>query len=603
MAFACIRLARRVSLEGSRTASAYSACGDQSEAHLVADTSGDEMTANADTSHAAGGARSTSGYFDRLSSLLRDVPDVSERTYWLGFVLIGALGIVLRFWDLGGVALWMDEAVTAGFARLPADVILFGKIDNHPPLSYLVQHFWMAVSADPSLVRAPVAVVGSLSVLVMMLAGRDLVSRAAGLTFGLLFALSTGQIYYSQDLRMYPYLVFGLAIAAWGGIGMSRAAHPFGQTRYLALYVLGGTVAIYSHVLGLVAMAVIGGSSLVASLMTPQRLSQARTWLLTNIALFVIVLPWLLFLPSAMGSYPGLPEINPLDFHWHLRAAVGYPGLSALELVQLALELALYGIVVIGAIAAWQTDRALSLIIVGLAIVYPLIVTGLHLISPIMHVRVHLPAGIGVVLGAGLGALALPSAFLRWTALGGLALVSFASSVNELRHHNKLEDYRSGFMYADHKGYRDAPVLSCYDFSASAMWEERPAASILLVYPEGVMKFPGARYWRVVEKSIVTYRTTTAQQKNDYLGGGLLIEGGLADALRSADRAIFMEAACLGDLREELPQMMAGLGFVVEERVRIRGRASREVMLEAPGTNITLFRRTAPATIGRASAE
>jgi hypothetical protein len=338
-------------------------------------------------------------------------------------------------------------------------------------------------------------------------------------------------------------------------------------------------------------MAVIGGSSLVASLMTAARFSQAKTWLLTNLVLLFIVLPWLLFLPTAMGSYPGLPNLNPLEFHWHLRAAVAYPGLGELGVLQLVLELALYGMVVIGAVVAWQHNRALSLTIAGLAIVYPLVVTALQLISPIMHVRVYLPAGIGVVVGASLGALALRSAVLRWTALGALALFSFASSVNELRHHNKLEDYRSGFAYADQRGYANAPVLSCYDFSASAMWEERPDAEIFLVFPDGVMRFPGARYWRVVENSIMTYRTMTAQQKNEHLGGGLLIEGGLAEALRGADRAVFMEAACFNNLREELPEMMANLGFRAEERTRIRGRATREVMLEAPGTNLTLFRR------------
>lgn len=553
------------------------------------------MTASVNANHTAAGRRPTPGYLGRLTSRLGGAPDVGERTFWLCFVLIGALGVVLRFWDLGGAALWMDEAVTAGFARLPADVILFGQIDNHPPLSYLVQHFWMAVSDEPLLVRVPVAVVGSLTVLVVTLAGRDLVSRAAGLTFGLLFALSTGQIYYSQDLRMYPYLVLGLAVAAWGGVGMSGAAPRVRPALYPGLYLLGGTIAIYSHVLGLVAMAVIGGASLAASLMTPERFARARTWLLTNLVLLVVALPWLVFLPSAMGAYQGLPESNPLDFHWHLRAAVGFPGLSALELLQFALECALYGVVVLGAIAAWPRNRALSMTIVGLAIVYPLFVTALHLVSPIMHVRVHLPAGIGVVLGAGLGALALPSAALRWTAVGGLALVSFASSVNELRHHNKLEDYRSGFAYADERGYGGAPVLSCYDFSASAMWEERPKARIFLVFPDGVMRFPGPRYWRVVEDSIVAYRKSTARQKDNLLGGGLLIKGGLAEALRGSGRVVFMEAACLDNLREELPGMMEKIGFAVEQRRRITGRAAKEVMLEAPGTKVTLFRR-APAS-------
>ncbi|MEZ5343156.1 MAG: hypothetical protein R2706_17470 [Acidimicrobiales bacterium] len=69
-------------------------------------------------------------------------------------LLVGGLlavvgGIFLRLQG-GRVGLWLDEAQTVAIASLaPRDLLDALKSDGHPPLYYLVLHYWMdAVGTD-----------------------------------------------------------------------------------------------------------------------------------------------------------------------------------------------------------------------------------------------------------------------------------------------------------------------------------------------------------------------------------------------------------------------------------------------------------------------
>ncbi|MDP1556045.1 MAG: glycosyltransferase family 39 protein, partial [Hyphomonas sp.] len=171
---------------------------------------------------------------------------MDRRLFWTACLLIFALGTAMRFWELSSVSLWRDEAVTLGFARLDLWTILSKNIDNHPPLAWVIQHIWHGINPDPAAARVPAATAGSLAVLLFMLALRDLAGERTALFGGLLLAFSTSHIHYSQDARMYPFLVLGLILAAWGAIGHAQPGKLRPRT-YAALYVLGGAIAIYSH--------------------------------------------------------------------------------------------------------------------------------------------------------------------------------------------------------------------------------------------------------------------------------------------------------------------------------------------------------------------
>lgn len=523
---------------------------------------------------------------------------MSSRAFWIGFGLISVLGTVLRFWNLGETALWMDEAITVAFARLPLDVIMFDSIDNHPPLIYMIEHFWISVFPDPSLYRVPFATAGALAVILVMLMGRDFGLPFMGLAAGLLLALSAGQVYYSQEARQYVFVVLGSVIAAWGAVGMADEDRQ-GRIFYPVLYVLGGTIAIYSQLIGLIAMAILGFGALAAMSMFAKPWGAMRVWLVTNIVLFVLTLPWLLAIPAAMGTFPGLPYRVPLtDIQWVLRTAVGYPGLGAINLLQLLADAFLFGAAFAGAILAWRHERkSLALAIAGMALFYPVIITLLHMLSPIAHVRMFVPVSLGLVLGAGYTIAAVRDLRIKAGILCLFAAFGTGSAITELVHHAKQEDYKAAFEYADANGFATAPVLTCYDYSAAAAWEARPDAEIYGVFADATIRYPGPQFWRTVEMSMTEYRNASTKAKDTFLGGGLIVEGGVEAALADASRVALFHTSCPDNLVTTIHSRLSDMGFEAGDETLIMGKAANYTIIEPTLLKATLFERTEPQLV------
>src|SRR4051794_16558986 len=64
-------------------------------------------------------------------------------------VACAVAGVLMRWWPRS--ALWLDEAQSVSFAKLPVTAIPAAlRQDGAPPLYYIVLHAWMAVFGDAS---------------------------------------------------------------------------------------------------------------------------------------------------------------------------------------------------------------------------------------------------------------------------------------------------------------------------------------------------------------------------------------------------------------------------------------------------------------------
>lgn len=224
--------------------------------------------------------------------------------FWIAAVAIVALAAAMRFWELSEAPIWMDEAFTILAAKLPVEALLFERVDVHPPLFYLLQKAWASINDSLALARVPAAVFGVLVVVAAMGMMCDLVSRETALWTGLILALGTGQIYYSQDARMYSLLVVLLALSAWGLIGL-LVKPPSRRRRYLWLYVLGAAGAIYTQMIALAFLFALNLAA-VASLPLASPPEGRPRWpklLQGNLLLLVLALPWLIQLGWALSHF------------------------------------------------------------------------------------------------------------------------------------------------------------------------------------------------------------------------------------------------------------------------------------------------------------
>lgn len=509
--------------------------------------------------------------------------------FWLWFAAIVAAGTLARFWNLSGAPIWMDEAVTLAFARLDLGTIIWGNIDNHPNMTWVIQHLWHRVTPDPDHARIPAAVFGSLSVAAMVLAARDIANVRAAIFTGLLFAFATGHIHYSQDARMYPYLIFGLVLALWGGVGHVRP-NLQGARTYAVLYVVGGFFAIYSHAIGLIVMGLIGFASLSAGLMGGEPMRFARDWLLRNLVLLALTLPWLIALPGASSTFPGLGGDNSLfDIQWFYRNINGFPGIGG---VSILFEALFFALAALSVPIAWVSGRkGLAFTLLGLLVLFPLIILALHMRQPLLANKVLLPAVIPLTLGAG---YALSR--LKWqpvaTVLGAaLVLAAFGSSAMELRHRIKMEDYRGGFAFAEAEGFGEAPALTCIHFHSAAAWENRRDGRTLFYRRGEVMDYHGPEYWQAARRTMTWLRAADAREIDAELGGGWLIDGGLEAALAADDQLIFIRPSCPAGREAEIIASLEALGFSEAADTLIRGNAADYTILEEPQTRVTLYAR------------
>jgi 4-amino-4-deoxy-L-arabinose transferase-like glycosyltransferase len=126
--------------------------------------------------------------------------------------VIGALVVVaaaLRFATLTHQSLWFDEAQAVHEMRLSLGAMLstWSANEPNPPLYFVVAWLWTHVfGAGAGGLRSLSAVIGTATVPLVYLAGRELVSRRAALFAAALVTLSPFMIWYSQEAREYGLL-------------------------------------------------------------------------------------------------------------------------------------------------------------------------------------------------------------------------------------------------------------------------------------------------------------------------------------------------------------------------------------------------------------
>lgn len=159
--------------------------------------------------------------------------DLDESAPWL-VLLITLTGVFLRLLLLRTKGMWLDETFSVWLANHTVAGMLHWivKIDQHPPLYYLLLHAWIAYFGDtPYYARLLSAMLGAGTIPVMYLIGKRMSGVVTGLAAAVFFALSPFHIYFAQETRMYTLLTFNAAVAIYALVRLltdARAATPIG---------------------------------------------------------------------------------------------------------------------------------------------------------------------------------------------------------------------------------------------------------------------------------------------------------------------------------------------------------------------------------------
>jgi mannosyltransferase len=175
--------------------------------------------------------------------------EVEEFAPWV-VIIITLIGGFLRVLLLSNKGLWLDETLSVWVSNHSVVEMLqwIARIDQHPPLYYLLLHYWIRLNGDaPYTVRLLSALFGAASIPIIYLIGKRLSGVAMGLAAAVILALSPFNIRFAQETRMYTLLMFNASVAIYALVRLltdSRSIKPIGSQfrEYLNAWRTSGSV-------------------------------------------------------------------------------------------------------------------------------------------------------------------------------------------------------------------------------------------------------------------------------------------------------------------------------------------------------------------------
>ena len=214
---------------------------------------------------------------DAPQSSAQTVPQpVGQGLLWA--ILLFIIALVPRLHQLTYHSLWLDEAISVGWARLPAEMIISSGLelaqDRHPPLYYLALHYWTHLFGEGEVsVRLLSVIIGALAAPLSYMLVRELYGHRAGAVAAVLVAFNPFLVWYSQEVRMFALAVTLLLAASWSLVG---ALQRFGGWHRWALYVLLATASFYTYLFS--ALVLAAHASYVALCWLRWRPVRQKTW-------------------------------------------------------------------------------------------------------------------------------------------------------------------------------------------------------------------------------------------------------------------------------------------------------------------------------------
>ena len=219
-------------------------------------------------------------------------------------IILGAFA--LRVFYLNTRGLWYDEAFAILYASRSFAEMANGTLaqvsgaaaDVHPLFYYFSLHLWMEVAGDSVFAARFLSLFfGIATIPVVYQIAKLLFDRRAAIAAALIVALAPFHIAYSQESRMYAQLGFWSVLALYGFLRYWHGGH----VRWWWVFVFAGVGALYSHNLSAAVFVVLGAWVIFDALRT-RMLHLLRATLLAGVAILVLWLPWLVFVPSQFGK-------------------------------------------------------------------------------------------------------------------------------------------------------------------------------------------------------------------------------------------------------------------------------------------------------------
>jgi mannosyltransferase len=226
---------------------------------------------------------------------MRRFLELPARTY-LGAVML--LGLILRFAEISESSIWHDEGFTMMLVQMPpAQIIARTARDVHPPLYYLLLHYWIKVfGISETAARAPSALFLLAAVPLAYVLMRRLWTERTARIAALFVATGPFLIRYSQEARMYAMVAFLILLATY----LLLLALEHNRWFWWLFYALTMAAAFYTQYYVVFMVLVHWIYVALQSNRRQRRGLWNPWWWLANVIILGLFVPWL---PTAYAQY------------------------------------------------------------------------------------------------------------------------------------------------------------------------------------------------------------------------------------------------------------------------------------------------------------
>ena len=374
-------------------------------------------------------------YRSRSSNLLVDS---------VGLIAVIVLALFVRFHPISVSSIWYDEAFSLLLAKeSPGQIWSITARDVHPPLYYVLLHYWMLLFGDSVLSARSLSALADVGTLLLSIKLMSLVAtRRATWIAALLLALLPISVRYSQEVRMYTLVSFWLMGATVALVCWVKAPD---KKRFPTIYVLLMTAAFYTHYFAALCVLVHWlfwwQARGIQGAVVP-----VRAWMLANSAIVVLFLPWVSHFIQQLLRGGGLEWILPLTWQtvltivWQFTATNdSVPVSSWWRVVPTLLIL----VCAVSVLVKDRSERHYSVLLVGYFFVPVIALFFVALLTPVYVPRYLLFAAVGLPLIVAVG---LDSWWHRQSVLAAavLAIFFFGEVQALLPKHKKMEGREVG---------------------------------------------------------------------------------------------------------------------------------------------------------------
>ena len=232
------------------------------------------------------------------------------KRHWPTLALVAFSAVLLNA-NIVSRSLWTDEQTSFDFSDGSLSAIIHRTAtDVHPPLYYIMLHFWMELFGRTEYAaRALSTLFGALAVAAIVGVGTLISGLRLGRLAGALLAVSPHWILCASMIRWYSLAAFLALLSTWSFLQAIRSK----QASYWVAYVVVSAILLYTHYLPISVLLVHG---LFLLLFGGRDRKMLASWFLSQVCVFVLYLPQITILVRQLLQAPSHGVAAPLAYGW-----------------------------------------------------------------------------------------------------------------------------------------------------------------------------------------------------------------------------------------------------------------------------------------------